>query len=249
MTTQALVLREVAYKESDKLLTLLTADRGRLTVSARGARKKQDAAAAACQSLVWGEFTLWEYRGRWTVKEAFTLRRFHGMLASLEKLALGTYFAEVAEALSEEEVPDAALLSLTLNSLHALDKLSKPLPLVKAAFEGRAMSIAGYEPLLERCALCGKETPEAPMLNLSSGLLHCAHCRDGAGDGISMPLDAPSLSAARHIVWGEAKRLFSFSLEPGSLALLSGACEAFLMTQLERGFHTLDFYKQVCADR
>ena len=39
LTTNALVLREVSYKESDKILTVLTADGGKLTVSARGCRK------------------------------------------------------------------------------------------------------------------------------------------------------------------------------------------------------------------
>ena len=40
MTTKALVLRDVNYKESDKILTLLTQDQGKLTASARGGRKK-----------------------------------------------------------------------------------------------------------------------------------------------------------------------------------------------------------------
>ena len=48
------------------------------------------------------------------------------------------------------------LLALTLNSLHALDKMpDKPLPLVKAAFEWKAMALAGYEPLIDNCGVCG----------------------------------------------------------------------------------------------
>ena len=39
LTTNALVLREVNYKESDKILTLLTEQEGKLTVSARGCRR------------------------------------------------------------------------------------------------------------------------------------------------------------------------------------------------------------------
>ena len=60
LTTMALVLREVSYKESDKILTVLSADEGRLTVSARGCRKKGSPIAAACQLLVWSEMTLYE---------------------------------------------------------------------------------------------------------------------------------------------------------------------------------------------
>ena len=50
LTTTALVLREVEYKDSDKLLTVLTPEQGKLTLSARGVRKKKDATAAACLS-------------------------------------------------------------------------------------------------------------------------------------------------------------------------------------------------------
>ena len=55
LTTNALVLREVNYKESDKILTLLTEQEGKLTVSARGCRKKDSPIAAACQLLAWGD--------------------------------------------------------------------------------------------------------------------------------------------------------------------------------------------------
>ena len=49
----------------------------------------------------------------------------------------------------------------------------------------------------------------------------------------------------RHVVCGDARRLFSFRLEGEDLKLLADAGEAYLHTQLERGFRTLDFYKQI----
>ena len=128
MTTNALVLREVNYKESDKILTLLTEKEGKLTVSARGCRRKDSPIASACQLLAWGEFTLYEYNGRWAVKETASERLFDGVRGDLEKIALASYFVEVTEALAEEGQPDPGLLAVTLNCLHALDKLPVPLP-------------------------------------------------------------------------------------------------------------------------
>ena len=244
-TTKALVLRGVDYKESDRILTLLTQDMGKVTVSARGCRKKNSPLSAGCQLLCWSEFVLFQYQGRWTVKECSALREFRGMRTDLEKFALGCYFAEVAELLSVEELPSPELLSLTLNSLHALDRMSCPLALVKAAFEWKAMCLAGYEPLLDACAICGQEEPADARFHLREGVLHCARCRDKVGEGISMPLDGPVLAAMRHIAYGDAKRLLSFSLGEESLRLLGDLTEAYLHTQLERGFRTLDFYKQL----
>lgn len=249
VVTKALVLRTVDYKESDRILTLLTQDMGKLTASARGCRKKGSTLAAPCQLLTWSEMVLYDYRDRWVVKEASTERLFQSVRDDLDRLSLGCYFAEVIEALAVEGLPCPELLSLMLNSLHALDKMKqKPLALVKAAFEWRAMCLAGYEPMIEGCAVCGAEAPEEPRFHLKEGVLHCAKCRGQIGEGISMPLDGQSLAALEHIVYGDPKRLFSFRAEGESLTRLADAGEAYLHTRMERGFRTLDFYKQLQID-
>ena len=89
LQTKALVLRETAYKESDKILTLLTQEAGRLTASARGCRRKGSPIAAGSQLLVWSDVVLHEYRGRWTVQEAAVDREFRGMREDLEKFVSG----------------------------------------------------------------------------------------------------------------------------------------------------------------
>ena len=244
LQTKALVLRETAYKESDKILTLLTQEAGRLTASARGCRRKGSPIAAGSQLLVWSDVVLHEYRGRWTVQEAAVDREFRGMREDLEKFSLGCYFAEVTELLVVEGLPCPELLSLLLNSLHALDRLDRPLGLVKAAFELRAMCLAGYEPLLDACAVCGAPEPEPPLFHLNEGVLCCAACRTEAGEGAAVPLEGGALAAMRHIVYGDPKRLFSFRLEGADLSCLSHVCQRFLTTQLDRGFRTLDFYQQ-----
>ena len=126
LTTRALVLREANYKESDKILTLLTEREGKLTVSARGCRKSNSPIASACQLLAWAEFTLYEHDGRWSVKETASERLFDGVRTDLEKLSLASFLAEVTGVLAGEGQPDPGLLSVTLNCLHALDKLSVP---------------------------------------------------------------------------------------------------------------------------
>ena len=173
------------------------------------------------------------------------MEQFWGVRQDLALLSLASYFAELCEVCAEEGLPHPDILSLLLNSLYALDRLKKPPELVKPIFELRLMSLIGYEPLLERCAVCGAAEPEEPCLHLRNGVIHCARCRGEAGAGVSMPLTPGALQAMRHIVWGEGGRLFSFVLDRQSLALLSDASEAFLQTQLERGFHTLDYYKQI----
>ena len=223
MTTKALVLRSVDYKESDKILTLFTHEQGKLTASARGCRKRGSAIAAGCQLLAWSEMVLYDFQGRWSVKEAAVERLFRGVREDIGRLALGCYFAEAAELLAVEGLPSPELLSLTLNSLHALDKLpDKPLSLVKAAFEWKAMALAGYEPLIDGGAV--------------------------RGEGFSVSLPPQALAALEHILHGDPKRLFSFRLAGEELKQLAGAAEGYLRAQLERGFSTLDYYHNLTLE-
>ncbi|MEG1430104.1 MAG: DNA repair protein RecO [Oscillospiraceae bacterium] len=86
--TTGIVLREVDYKESDKILTVLTAEGGKRTVKARGCRGKSSRTAAACQVLVYSDLTITEYRDFFTLGEADSLEQFWNLRSDLDKLAL-----------------------------------------------------------------------------------------------------------------------------------------------------------------
>ncbi len=245
VTTRGIVLREAAYKESDKILTILTPDLGRITAQAHGCRKKGSGLSSASQMLVWSEMTLSEFRGRWTLTEAAVELEFRQLRRDLEKLALGSYFAEVLEGIVQEDSQPEELLPLLLNCLYALDQTDKPLSQVKAAFEVRCMTLSGFAPMLDGCAVCGKNPPEQPRLNLTQGVLHCADCGAKTGEGISMPLSPGVLAALVHLVNCPGRRLLSFRLDEAGLEQLGQVSEAYLLTQTERGYRTLDYYKRL----
>ena len=243
MTIRGIVLRVTDYNERDALLTLLTARHGKLTVKARGLRRKNSPLVAPCQLLAYGEFTVFEYRGQYTINEAHSIELFTPLRRDLTKLALGTYFAQAAEVLSQEDYPSPELQSLVLNCLYALTSMPLPETQIKAVFELRAACLSGYTPDLYGCHICGNQAPS--RFDLSAGQLECLNCRDAESKGIRMPVTTSVLEAMRYICLCDPKRIFSFRVNDETLALLSGLTEAYLTTQLERGFSTLDFYKSL----
>lgn len=240
--TEAIVLREVEINEADKLLDLLSKDRGLMTVKAKGVRRSSSPLKSACQLLTLSEFTLFDYRGKLSVQEAEPIEQFRSIRSSIDLLALCSYFAQATGTVAQEDAPNPELLSLLCNAIYALGVLKKPMDLVKAAFELRLACMAGFAPDLTACCVCGAEEPD--RFDLSHGSLSCAACRERES-GIRMPLTPGMLTAMRYIVWCEPKRLFSFRLEEESLRELSSVTEAYLMTQLEHSFYTLDFYKSL----
>ncbi|MDR2671680.1 MAG: DNA repair protein RecO [Oscillospiraceae bacterium] len=242
--TEGFVLREALYRENDKILTVLTRAEGKRTVAVRGARRSGGPLMAAAQPFVYAHMTLFEHRGRCTLDDAEIIDSFHALRTDIERLSLAAYLAELCETLAGE-VADPALLNLILNACHALAHFEKPPALVKPAAEFRMMSVCGFQPAVEACPVCGRAPPVEPCLHLGQGSVHCAACRAGLEGGLSLPLGTDAWRALRHVVHGDAKRLFSFALPAGALAMLSAAAEAFVLAQLERGFHTLHFYKRI----
>ena len=242
LTIRAIVLRVTDYNDRDALLTVLTQKHGKLTVKARGLRRKNSPLIAPCQLLAFGEFTLFEYKGQYTVNEAHSIELFSNLRRDLTKLSLGTYFAQVAEVLSQEDLPNPELQSLVLNCLYALSKLNEPEMKVKAVFELRAACLAGFMPDLFGCHICGSQNPD--RFDLSEGMMECSRCR-GMGGGIRMPVNPSVLEAMRYICFCEPKKILGFDIKTENLMKLADITEAYLTTQLERGFSTLDFYKSL----
>ena len=243
LTTPALVLRVTAYNDKDALLTLLTPNHGKLTAKARGLYRKNSPLTAPCQLLAYGEFTLFEYKSMYTINEANSVELFTPLRRDLQKLSLGTYFAQATELLSQEDMPNPELLSLTLNCLYALSKMDVSEQLVKAVFELRGACLAGYAPDLYGCHRCGNPFPD--RFDLTEGRLECSNCRDHSSTGIRMPITGGVLETMHYITTCDAKKLFSFSAGSETLEQLSSITESYLTTQLERGFSTLDFYKSL----
>ena len=242
LTIRAIVLRVTDYNDRDALLTVLSRDHGKLTIKARGLRRKNSPLTAPCQLLAFGEFTLFEYKGQYTINEAHSIELFSPLRRDLNKLSLGTYFAQVAEVISQEDLPNPELQSLLLNCLYALSHLDMSEWKVKAVFELRAACLAGYMPDLFGCHNCGNQNPD--RFDISEGLLECHNCRT-VGGGIRMPVTPTVLEAMRYICLCESKRILSFKIDPENLEKLCNLTEAYLTTQLERGFATLDFYKSL----
>ena len=244
LTTRGLVLRDVKYKESDRILTVLTEHEGKITVRARGAKSKTSRYRAAAQHLVFSEMTLFGNRGRWSLNEAETIEQFLGLREDLTALALGSYFAELLEALSDEDNPNIDILRLGLNALYALSNLTVSHEIVKATTELRLMCLAGYEPRLDACFRCGEESAAEWYFDASEAALVCGGCRQ-YGELEPLPLCEGSLAAMRHITCADMKKIFSFTLQPDALARLAQACERYVIARLERGFGALDYWKRL----
>jgi len=259
-TVDGLVLRVRKTGENDKLLTLLTPNEGRICVMVKGGRSLKSGSLPATQLFAYGNYEITDRNGFKWLGGASVEHMFSGLSSSVEKVALASYFASVAEELSDENEPAEEILRLTLNAFFALENDKKPPAQIKAAFELRAAAISGFLPDLEYCRVCRNPKAELLYLDVMNGCLLCSECMNKASlaasraaaksedirDAVIMIPITPSVSAAmRYVISAEPSRILAFSLTDDELPDLAKAAETYILSHLGHGFDTLDFYKLI----
>lgn len=241
LTVDGLVIGERNTGESNRLVTILTRDRGVIRAFANGARKIKSRSAAATELLCYSSFTLFKNKDTYSIDEASPNEVFFALRSDIVKLSLAQYFCEMAAAIIPENVESEIYLRTLLNSLHFLANDKRDINLIKAVTELRLVSAAGYAPDLVACAVCGEYEGGDMFFDIEEGAIYCAECIEAA-PGSVVPISPSVLAAMRHIVYSEFSKLYNFSLPTDSSKVLADVCEQYLKAQLERGFNTLDFY-------
>ncbi len=239
--TKAIVLRAQDYNENDKQLTLLTEERGLVFAYVFGARKMKSRLSAVCSMLCYGEFILFENKGKYNVDNAESERLFFGIRQDLEELAYASYFCELCAGIIPAEEPAGEMLRLLLNTLHMLENKKMPAPQLKAIFELRSMCLTGYAPNLVACSECGHYDKELFWFNLEQGSVTCMDCKPAGDQQYDMPMQKAVFLAARHIVYAPPEKLFSFKLGEKSAEELSLITEKYTALQTDKIYPTLEF--------
>ena len=238
-----LITRETRYKENDKLLTIVTAERGVLTARAKGVMRMRSPLASACQLYAYADFTLFENKGHITVNAAEPLELFLGLRNDAVKLALAAYLADITERLAAADVGDSELLRLTLNCFFALSATDHPAELVRAAFEMRAAQIGGYEPQLDACIHCG-ETPTHPYISPVGGGICCQNCIT-AEDGNVFPCQPQVLPLLAYFLTAPIRKLLPSGCDVRLAEDAAYVTERYLFSQLDCDPRLLRFYKSL----
>ena len=239
-STDGLVIHERDTGESNRLVTILTRDRGVIRAFANGAKRIKSRSAAATELLCYSSFVFFKNKDTYSIDEATPNEVFFSLRSNIDNLSLAQYFCELAAAIVPENIESEVFLRILLNSLHFLASGKKDINIIKAVTELRLASAAGYAPDLVACCECGEYEGEM-LFDCMEGSLFCAKCAELCPPS-ALPVSQGILAAMRHIIYSDFSKLYSFTLPENQASRLANISETYLKNQLEREFKTLDFY-------
>ena len=243
IATDALVVREKRLEEHDRLLTLLTRDKGVITAYARGAGKLRGSMVSSTEQLCFSHFYLFQNKDRTFVDSAESNTVFFGLRQDIVKLSLATYFCQLCCELVPPLDCQEGYLRLMLNCLHLLEKDKLSPALLKPLFELRLLAMSGYMPDLVACAACGGLEGQSLWFSPAGGVVYCQGCKPALGDLI--PLSPGVFQAMRHLIYSDFGKLFAFRLSDEGATELGRVCRAYLIAQVERVLPALNYYESI----
>jgi DNA repair protein RecO (recombination protein O) len=245
-STPAIVLRARDYSESDRIVTLLTREFGKLSGIAKGAKASRRRFERKLEPF--------------SQVNLFFRRRPHGQLVfitraepgesvppaiedDLAKIALGSYMLELADALTSEEAEAVDAYHVLARALETLGNGAACLAM-RQSFELNLLRAAGFGLEFARCRICAgvengavRETAGAVYFVVSRGGIVCARCRPHAPEG-AVRLAATNAGALAALAAApiEDAAALAHAGSDGALALAR-----FLASILDRRLRSVEF--------
>lgn len=242
VTLTGMVLTASPMKEYDRRVEILTRERGRISAFAQGARKAGSALSACTLPFTFGDFVIYEGRSSYNVKGGMIQKFFGDIAEDYDMTCYASYFAEVAQYFTRENMEASDELLLLYMTLLALQNKKIPMGLIRIIYEMRMMMISGQSLELFQCLRCHR-TDTRSVYFAAGGLVceECAKKEDALAKSYPFLLGGDALYSLQYILTVPIERLYSFTVTPQVQSELEHFMRSYLGRYLPHHFKSLEF--------
>jgi len=172
---QGIVLRSYPFGEADKVVIVLSPNRGKLRTVAKGVRKTKSRFGGRLETLTHIDLVLYEGKNLDMITQVSIIEAFPTLRTDLDRVVAAGTMIEVADFVAQEDEPALRLFLLLQRGLRALDG-DRPHPDLVTAYLLKAAEIVGVAPALTHCAGCGASEGLTRFSFAAGGAL-CDRCR------------------------------------------------------------------------
>ena len=215
--SSAIVLRQRGLGDVDKIITLYTADYGKIDAVAKGVRRVKSRLAGHVEPFSHCSYLLARGRNLDIITQAQSIETFQPLRDDLGRLSYALYAAELLDRATEERAENFTVYRLLVDTLRRL-ATRDDIDVVLRYFEMSLLTQLGYRPELRRCVFRGEELKKdkpalwAPAL----GGVVCIECKPV--DVVLTALSSEALAALQLLQDGSFSEAAE-ALDSGELAV------------------------------
>lgn len=230
--TEGIVLNEMKYKETSKILTVYTNELGKISIMAQGASKPKSRMIALTQSFSYSEFQLRRGRNFYYLNQGDLIDSFYSIRDNMERIVYGYYILELMDKSTPIEEKNEKIFMLLKKGLHTLATIDKDYLKLIVAYELKYISFLGYRPCLNNCVICSrKESSDYRFSNIYGGLI-CQECFHQ--DGSSKFMDSNTLDALNELMFAKFEDLENLNIDSDSLKIAHQLLVNYILYNIDR---------------
>ena len=241
--TETIVLRQQVFGEADRLLTLLTPDRGKLRAIAKGVRRPSSRKAGHLDLFMRADVLLSIGRNLDIISQAQTLDSYRALREDLLRSSYASYCVELLDRFTPDAETNYELYQLLADTLSRV-AVSDNLSLTARHYELHLLEMVGFRPELERCLGKGEPVqPEDQHFDAQAGGVLCPRC--GSHGGGARPISVDALRLMRFLQRSPYSTVKNLRVRSSVSAELERTQLYYITVQLERQLKSVDFLGRV----
>ena len=246
--TDGVVIHRLDFKESDLIVTLYTADLGKVTGIAKGAKRSKRRFVNNLQPFSYIRILFAEGRGGLIrLDEADMIQPLFRISEDISKVLYGSYFLEMVKEMTGEKESNPQLFELVVTFLTLLND-SPPREEYPRVFELRFLDLMGYRPRLMECTICGK-TPssgDGVFFSYPHGGVVCKKCQVNARGSVA--ISGETIQAMEGVLGMDLSEVEGVEFSPLVLAEGKEILPRFVQHQLGKALKSLRVMEAVQGD-
>lgn len=230
LKVSGIIIAEHNMGDFDKMVTMLTPNLGKISCSARGARRTKSQLMAGTQYLCFGEYQLFKGSDTYTINSCETIEMFYNVRTDLDKLMCAAEITKIINQVATENQNSYNTLKLLLNTIYTISETDKNLNFVTSIFKLRLSKILGFTPNVNECVCC-KSKENLNYFSFKDNGFKCDIC--SKQDTGAFKMSDGTKNGIIYSIKADSKKIFSFKVNENSIKELEVISKIYLEDKLD----------------
>lgn len=238
---KGLVIKEMKYRDTSKILTIFTEELGKITIMARGACNPKSRLISNTELFFHNRYALFKGKTFYYINDTDTINSFYGIRENMDRLMYGSYMLELMDLSTMEGVANEKLFKLLLKGLEVLSELEEDFLKFIIAYEMKFISFLGYRPNFKFCVSCNSKTNNNMKFSIDLGGILCKNCFQV--DKFSHNINEEQRKSFEKLLFSPLDKLGNIVINENNMFIMHRIMVKYILEKIDRKkFNSLNMY-------